>query len=87
MVEAVGAAVALGAKVIERHVTLDKNLPGPDHKASLNPRELAELVRQIRLIEESLGSSVRYPSRGEFLNRENLSKSFGRRPVFRIRAL
>lgn len=69
------AAVALGAKVIERHLTLDKKLPGPDHKASLEPAEFAELVKQIRMIEESLGDYVRYPSRGEFLNRENLSKS------------
>lgn len=69
------AAVALGAKVIERHLTSDKNLPGPDHRASLEPEEFKELVKQIRIVEKSLGEPVRYPSRGEFLNRENLSKS------------
>ena len=69
------AAVALGARVVERHLTLDKNLPGPDHRASLEPEEFRELVRQIRVVEKSLGEAVRYPSRGEFLNRENLSKS------------
>lgn len=69
------AAVALGAKVIEKHITLDKNLPGPDHKASLEPEEFTEMVQEIRRTERALGSEVRYPSRGEFLNRENLSKS------------
>ena len=69
------AAVSLGAKVIERHLTLDKNMPGPDHKASLEPEEFKELVKQIRIVEQSLGESVRYVSRGEFLNREFLSKS------------
>lgn len=69
------AAVALGAKVIERHITLDRTLPGPDHRASLEPDEFVELVKQIRIIESSLGGPVRFPSRGEYLNRESLSKS------------
>lgn len=69
------AAVVLGARVIEKHITLDKNLPGPDHRASLEPAEFTELVKEIRAIEQALGEPVRYPSRGEFLNRENLSKS------------
>ncbi|MBI1888585.1 MAG: N-acetylneuraminate synthase family protein, partial [Candidatus Spechtbacteria bacterium] len=69
------AAVAMGAKVIEKHLTLDRNLPGPDHKASLEPDELKNLVRQIRIVETALGEPVRYPSRGEYLNRETLSKS------------
>lgn len=69
------AAVAMGARVIEKHITTDRTLPGPDHKASLEPGEFKELVTQIRLLEESLGEAVRYPSRGEFMNRENLSKS------------
>lgn len=69
------SAVALGARVIERHLTLDRNLPGPDHRASLEPDEFAELVKEIRIVEQSLGEPTRYPSRGEFLNRENLSKS------------
>ena len=44
------AAVAMGAKIIEKHFTLDKNLPGPDHKASLEPNELVEMVKSIRNI-------------------------------------
>lgn len=50
------AAVALGACVIEKHFTLDRTLPGPDHRASLEPHELAEMIRAIRAVELSLGS-------------------------------
>lgn len=50
------AAVAMGAQVIEKHFTLDRNLPGPDHKASLTPEELAEMVTAIRQVEASMGS-------------------------------
>lgn len=53
------AAVALGAKIVERHVTLDKTWKGSDHQASLEPSELTELVRAIRLVERSLGSSIK----------------------------
>lgn len=53
------AAVALGACVIEKHFTLDRNLPGPDHKASLEPEELAQMVRAIRDVEAALGSGVK----------------------------
>ncbi|MHC1783133.1 MAG: N-acetylneuraminate synthase [Anaerolineaceae bacterium] len=56
------AAAALGACVIEKHFTLDRTMEGPDHKASLNPVELAALVRGIRIIEASLGSGVKKPS-------------------------
>jgi N,N'-diacetyllegionaminate synthase len=52
------AAVALGAKVIEKHFTLDRNLPGPDHKASLEPSELKAMVSAIRNIEQALGSEM-----------------------------
>lgn len=69
------AAAVLGARIIEKHLTLDKTLPGPDHKASLEPEEFEQLVTQIRIVETALGHSVRYPSRGEYLNREALSKS------------
>jgi N-acetylneuraminate synthase len=48
-------AVALGAEVIEKHITIDKNMPGPDHQASLNPEEFSEMVRNVRNIEEALG--------------------------------
>jgi N-acetylneuraminate synthase/N,N'-diacetyllegionaminate synthase len=56
------AAVALGAVVIEKHFTLNKNLPGPDHKASLEPKELEEMVKAIRLIEKALGNGIKKPS-------------------------
>jgi N-acetylneuraminate synthase len=69
------SAITLGAKVIEKHITLDRNLPGPDHKASLLPEEFKDLVKQIRTVEMSLGEETRFPSRGEYLNREILSKS------------
>lgn len=59
------AAAALGANVIEKHFTIDKNLPGPDHKASLEPCELKYMVRDIRIIEKALGSSVKAPVESE----------------------
>lgn len=59
------AAVALGARVIEKHFTLDRGLPGPDHRASLEPDELAALIRQIRDVEAALGSSVKAPTPSE----------------------
>ncbi|MCC6369595.1 MAG: N-acetylneuraminate synthase [Bacteroidia bacterium] len=62
------AAVALGARVIEKHFTLDKTLPGPDHKASLNPSELIEMVKAIRNIEQALGTGVKLPSSSEKKN-------------------
>lgn len=64
------AAVALGAVVIEKHFTLDKGMEGPDHKASLEPDELAEMVSSIRNIEKALGSAEKQPSKSE---RENIS--------------
>jgi N,N'-diacetyllegionaminate synthase len=63
------AAVALGAMVIEKHFTLDKNLPGPDHKASLDPNELKSMVSAIRNIELSLiGEGIKEPSLSEKKN-------------------
>lgn len=53
------AAVALGARVIEKHFTLDKNMEGPDHKASLEPQELKEMVKSIRNIETALGNGIK----------------------------
>lgn len=67
-VEVSVAAVALGAKVIEKHFTLDKSLPGPDHKASLDPIELETLVIQIRNVESALGRSEKIPSEREAKN-------------------
>ncbi len=62
------AAVALGAKVIEKHFTLDKGLPGPDHQASLNPGELSEMVKRIRQVETILGDGVKVPTSSELQN-------------------
>jgi len=50
------AATALGASIIEKHYTLDRNLPGPDHRASLEPDELADMIRGIRMIEKAMGT-------------------------------
>lgn len=69
------AATALGAKVIEKHFTLDKNMEGPDHKASLNPAELIQMVRSIRHIELALGSRVKQPSPSEIKNIQIARKS------------
>jgi N-acetylneuraminate synthase/N,N'-diacetyllegionaminate synthase len=55
------AAVALGAKVIEKHFTLDRNMPGPDHRASLEPDELAQLVRDVRAVEKAIGDGIKRP--------------------------
>lgn len=69
-------AVGLGAKVIEKHFTIDKNMEGNDHKVSLLPTEFREMVGQIRLTEEILGApGARVVSQGEYLNREVLAKS------------
>ena len=59
------AAVALGATIIEKHFTLDKNMDGPDHKASLNPEELKEMVQSIRNIEIALGNGIKCPNNSE----------------------
>lgn len=70
------AAVGLGAMVVERHFTLDRNMEGPDHAASLEYAEFKRLIDGIREIEEALGDrEVRQISQGEMINRENLSKS------------
>jgi len=69
------AAVALGAVVIEKHFTLDITLPGPDHKASLVPEELAALVRQIRDVERALGSTEKKPTDAELPVRELVRRS------------
>ncbi|WP_350159296.1 N-acetylneuraminate synthase [Bdellovibrio sp. 22V] len=69
------AAVALGATVIEKHFTLDRNMEGPDHKASLEPHELKAMVTSIRNIEEALGVSQKIPTQSEFKNRAVARKS------------
>ena len=69
------AAVALGATIIEKHFTLDRNMEGPDHKASLEPKELAEMVRNIRNIEKALGLGHKVPSPSEEKNKVIARKS------------
>lgn len=71
------AAVALGAVVIERHITLDRAMEGPDHAASLEPEEFKTLVSGIREVEAARGEKLteRALSQGELINRENLAKS------------
>jgi sialic acid synthase SpsE len=69
------AAAALGASAIEKHFTLDRNLPGPDHKASLEPKELAALVAGVRAIELALGDGIKAPVEVELENRAVARKS------------
>lgn len=69
------AAVARGAMIVEKHFTLDRNLPGPDHKASLEPDELAELVGQVRRVEAMLGTGVKAVADAERSNIEVARKS------------
>jgi N,N'-diacetyllegionaminate synthase len=70
------AAVALGAKVIEKHFTFDRNLPGPDHRASLEPEELKAMVTAIRNIEIAIsGSGIKEPSSSELKNKPIARKS------------
>ena len=69
------AAVTLGAKILEKHFTLDKSLHGPDHKASLNPEELKEMVLQIRNTEESMGDGVKKPNKSEVIIKKYIQRS------------
>jgi N-acetylneuraminate synthase len=73
---AVLAAVALGARVVEKHLTVDRTMEGNDHKVSLLPEEFADMVRAIREVEEAMGiGGERRPSQGEIMNRTTLAKS------------
>ena len=69
------AAVAMGATVIEKHFTIDRNLDGPDHRASLEPHELTAMVRAIRNIEQAIGDGIKRPSKSESANRPIARKS------------
>ena len=69
------AAVARGATLIEKHFTLDKNMHGPDHKASLEPQELEAMVKAIRQTEIALGSSIKIPTASEVKNKSAARKS------------
>ena len=76
------AAVAMGAEVIEKHFTLDRSLPGPDHAASLEPAELQQMVMAIRHVEDSLGTGIKRPAKCEVPN-----ISVARKSVVAARAL
>lgn len=69
------AAVALGAEIIEKHFTLDKAMDGPDHKASLEPGELKQMVSSIRNIEMALGDGIKKPNKSEEANAKVVQKS------------
>ena len=76
------AAVALGAEIIEKHFTLDRNMECPDHKASLEPAELKSMVRQIRNIEAALGDGIKRPNKSESENAKVVQKSIlAKRPI------
>lgn len=68
------AAVAMGAEIIEKHFTLDKNMEGPDHKASLEPQELKQMVKSIRNIEQAMGNGIKRPNATEQKNAEVVLK-------------
>jgi N,N'-diacetyllegionaminate synthase len=69
------AAVAMGAVVIEKHFTLDRNLSGPDHRASLEPHELVAMISAIRNVEKALGTGIKKPSPSELRNKSVARKS------------
>lgn len=76
------AAAALGAEVIEKHFTLDRSLPGPDHKASLEPAELQQMVEAVRHVESAMGTGIKVPAPCELSN-----ISVARKSVVAARAL
>ena len=69
------AATALGASVIEKHFTLDKNMPGPDQKASMDPEELKAFVKAVRDTETALGTGIKIPGASELRNKDIVRKS------------
>ncbi|MDB9983197.1 N-acetylneuraminate synthase [Candidatus Pelagibacter sp.] len=74
-IEVSTAAVSMGAKVIEKHFTINKKLPGPDHKASLDPKELSQLVDYIRKIDTAKGRFIKIPTKSELINKHVVRKS------------
>jgi len=86
-IEVAIAAVALGATIIEKHFTLDNNLPGPDHRASLEPTQLTAMVSAVRHIEKALGSEEKRPSPSEINNIPITRKSIVARQAIKKGAL
>ena len=74
-IEASLAAVSMGATIIEKHFTISKKFKGPDHQASLEPRELKKLVLSIRNIEKCFGNYNKFPTKNELKNKKNVRKS------------
>ena len=68
------AAVALGAKIIEKHITLSNSMIGPDHKASLNFKNFSKMVEKIREIEKLMGKEVKKPTSGEKKYKKNKTR-------------
>ena len=76
------AAAALGARIIEKHLTLDRKMPGPDHAASIEPEAFAKMVAAIRVVEQALGDGVKRPTPAEEANRKIARRSLvATRPV------
>jgi N,N'-diacetyllegionaminate synthase len=78
------AAVAMGAQVIEKHFTLDRTLPGPDHQASLEPQELYAMVAAIRNVESALGNGVKQVTPSEWKNKDIARKSIVARQAIKL---
>jgi N-acetylneuraminate synthase len=76
------AAVAMGATVVEKHLTIDRDLPGPDHKASLEPSEFKNLVDQVRDLENAFGDGIKQPTEAELKN-----KKIARRSLVALKAI
>lgn len=74
-------AAGMGAKIIEKHLTLDKNLLGPDHKASLEPHEFAEMVKSIHNGEKAMGNDIKLPTPSELKVRDEIRKKMGCKSV------
>ena len=78
------AAVAMGAEIIEKHFTLDKSMDGPDHKASLDPNELNQMVTSIRNIEKAMGDGIKRPNASEQKNAEVvLKRIIAKQPIMK----
>ena len=83
-IEVAVAAVSLGATVIEKHFTLDKNMEGPDHLASASPQELVQLMSAIRNIEQALGTSEKVPTESELKNKDCARKSIVAKQAIKV---